>query len=57
MEDHDRRRKAMKMQRSLAREIRQGMHAIANQQKGDLDDDVILHDLLHTHLDFTAKAA
>ncbi|KHN22048.1 hypothetical protein glysoja_008960 [Glycine soja] len=67
MADHDRRRKAMKRQRLRARRGG-GMHA--NQQKGihrynfesdfveygDLDD-VILHDLFHTYLDLTAKAA
>ncbi|XP_020214147.1 uncharacterized protein LOC109798337 [Cajanus cajan] len=60
MEDHERRRKAMKMQRSVA------MHANANDQlqrrnyeimfMADLDD-LIIHHLFYTHLHLTAKAA
>ncbi|TKY67255.1 hypothetical protein E2542_SST10147 [Spatholobus suberectus] len=58
MADHDRRRKAMKRQRSANQE--KGTHTnlekIMAEEGGDLDD-VMLHDLFHCHLDLTAKAA
>ena len=62
MADHDRRRKAMRKQRSLAREgvhANQEMGTLRNFERdfvGDLDDD-IMHDLSHSYLGSTAKAA
>ncbi|RDX66406.1 hypothetical protein CR513_54827, partial [Mucuna pruriens] len=52
MADHDRRRQAMRKQRSLAR---QPLHA---NQDVDLKGETDLHDLSHTHhLGFIARAA
>lgn len=61
MADHERRRKAMKRQRGAMHTNQQkGIHRNNFEsdfvEYGDLDD-VILHDLFHTYLDLTAKAA
>ncbi|KAJ1409179.1 hypothetical protein SESBI_22903 [Sesbania bispinosa] len=66
MADHDRRRQAMRRQRSLAREAFHANQEMGSQinyfgsdfvevKGGDLDD--ILHDLLHGYLPLTARAA
>ncbi|KAK7404682.1 hypothetical protein VNO78_05638 [Psophocarpus tetragonolobus] len=57
MADHERRRKAIKRHRSVARKGNHANQHTTVEEYADLDYVIILHDLFHTLLDFTAKAA